>query len=259
MGLLSPQRLTKETPVKSPHSEQKKLLEIQKADSSIDRLRHRQKNLPEIAALAAANAERDGINARLATEVGAQEDAQSDLGRLESDAATVSARMQRDEGRLQHTSSVKDVTALEAELESLRNRTSALEEQQLDVMQAVEDASAVAASTRAESAALDERIAEITAQRQSALDEIAAEVGTLTGARSALAESLDAALLEAYETQRTKTGIGAALFRAGTCGGCTMTLTGQDLANVRAAAIDDVVRCPECNCIVVRTEESGLW
>ncbi|GAB2515679.1 hypothetical protein FB385_3230 [Paramicrobacterium agarici] len=249
----------KETYVKAPNSEQKKLLELQRSDSGIDRLRHRERNLPEDHALTEANAERDAITRRLATEVGAVEDAQADLARLESDAATVAARMQRDEQRLQQTSSVKDVAALEAELDSLRKRTSALEEQQLEVMQAVEDATVVADSTRAESSAISDRISEITAQRQSSLDEIAAEMGTLNGARTALAQSLDTALLEIYEKQRAKTGIGAALFRAGTCGGCTMTLTGQDLADVRAAAIDDVVRCPECNCIVVRTEESGLW
>ncbi|WP_166983688.1 zinc ribbon domain-containing protein [Paramicrobacterium fandaimingii] len=245
--------------MKAPNAEQKKLLELQQTDSSLDRLMHREKNLPESALLQEAAAERDGIVSRLATEVGAVEDAEADLGRLESDAATVSARMQRDDKRLQQTSSVKDVTALESELESLRGRTAVLEEQQLDVMQTVEDARGVADATRAEGVEIDARIADIRAQRQTALDDIAEQRGTLAGTRHVLTEKLDAELLEAYEKQRAKTGIGAALFRAGTCGGCTMSLTGQDLATIRAAALDDVVRCPECNCIVVRTEESGLW
>ncbi|WP_167131690.1 zinc ribbon domain-containing protein [Paramicrobacterium chengjingii] len=245
--------------MKAPNAEQKKLLELQQIDSTLDRLAHREKNLPENALLREAAAERDGIVSRLATEVGAVEDAEADLGRLESDAATVAARMERDEQRLQHTSSVKDVAALESELESLRGRTAVLEEQQLDVMQTVEDARGVADGTRAEGVEIDARITEIRSQIQTALDHIAAERGTLAGTRHALTEKLDTELLEAYEKQRAKTGIGAAHFRAGTCGGCTMSLTGQDLANVRAAALDDVVRCPECNCIVVRTEESGLW
>lgn len=245
--------------MKAPHSQQTKLLELQQIDSRVDQLRHREKNLPENTALSEATTERDTINARLATEVGAVEDAQTELGRLESDAATVATRQQRDEQRLQQTSSVKDVAALEAELESLKNRTSALEEQQLEAMQAVEDATSIADATRAEGAAVEQRISEITQARTAALDEISGELGTLAGARTALTESIQDDLLEVYEKQRAKSGIGAALFRRGTCGGCTMSLTGQDLADVRAAEIDDVVRCPECSCVVVRTEESGLW
>ena len=37
-----------------------------------------------------------------------------------------------------------------------------------------------------------------------------------------------------------------------------MVLAGTDLQAIRQAAEDAVVTCPECGCILVRTEESGL-
>ena len=37
-----------------------------------------------------------------------------------------------------------------------------------------------------------------------------------------------------------------------------MVLAGTDLQVLRQAAEDHVVTCPECGCILVRTEESGL-
>ena len=37
-----------------------------------------------------------------------------------------------------------------------------------------------------------------------------------------------------------------------------MVLAGTDLQAMRLAAEDAVVTCPECGCILVRTEESGL-
>ena len=37
-----------------------------------------------------------------------------------------------------------------------------------------------------------------------------------------------------------------------------MVLSGTDLHTLGQAAEDDVVTCPECGCILVRTEESGL-
>ena len=37
-----------------------------------------------------------------------------------------------------------------------------------------------------------------------------------------------------------------------------MVLSGIDVNTIRQAADDDVVSCPECGCILIRTEESGL-
>nr|WP_240949020.1 C4-type zinc ribbon domain-containing protein [Microbacterium sp. CFH 90308] len=37
-----------------------------------------------------------------------------------------------------------------------------------------------------------------------------------------------------------------------------MVLSGSDLNTLRHAAEDAVVTCPECGCILVRDEESGL-
>jgi hypothetical protein len=42
------------------------------------------------------------------------------------------------------------------------------------------------------------------------------------------------------------------------CEGCHIELSGSELAAVRAAAPDEVVRCDNCRRILVRTEDSGL-
>lgn len=247
------------TTVKASPSEQKKLLSLNEFDATLASLAHRERALPELAEIAAVGAERDAVVSRLASRVGELEDAQVELSRLESDAATVAARMKRDADRLQASSSAKDIAALEAEIESLTRRTAALEDQELVVMQRVEDAQAAVDAVRAEDGVLAERLAALAEAKEAALDAIAAERGTVTASRDILVSAVDPELLALYEAQRARTGVGAALFRAGTCGGCTMAMTGQDLADIRSAAADEVVRCPECGCIAVRTEESGLW
>ena len=75
--------------------------------------------------------------------------------------------------------------------------------------------------------------------------------------RSTLASSLPGDLLALYEKLAVR-GTGAALLRQRTCEGCRMVLAGTDLHALRQAADDDVVTCPECGCILVRTDESGL-
>src|SRR5690606_14729071 len=65
------------------------------------------------------------------------------------------------------------------------------------------------------------------------------------------------ALLADYERRAQRTA-GAALLRGGMCEGCRMMLSGTDMNQVRQAHEDAVLSCPECGCILVRTEESGL-
>ena len=46
--------------------------------------------------------------------------------------------------------------------------------------------------------------------------------------------------------------------RRGRCGGCRLDLMGNEIADVRAAPADEVLRHEECTRIMVRTAESGL-
>ena len=48
------------------------------------------------------------------------------------------------------------------------------------------------------------------------------------------------------------------MLRARECGGCRLTLDAHEIAEIRAKDEDEVVRCEECQRILVRTSESGL-
>ena len=245
--------------MKSSLAEQKKLLELQTIDSGLARVAHRERSLPETAEHSQVSAERTALSGRLAAELGVVEDAKTELGRLESDAGVVDARIARDTDRVTHTSSVKDVTALETELDSLYRRKNNLEDMELVVMERVEQAEAQLAATRDVDDDLQEKLADISRRRTAALDALSQERATFSADRGLLEHSISPELLALYEKLRTRGGTGAALFRAGTCGACTITLTGNELQKVRSAEIDDVLQCPECSAIMVRTEESGLW
>ena len=73
-----------------------------------------------------------------------------------------------------------------------------------------------------------------------------------------IAAAIPADLLKAYTKDLERSGIGAAELRHGRCTGCQLQLNPADLMGLRAAADDAVVRCEECNRILVRTSESGL-
>lgn len=193
----------------------------------------------------------------LTTLAGTRDDVRTELKRLESDVAVVEARRNRDAERLAASTNSKDAQALEHELESLARRQSDLEDAELDVMGRLEEAEAALA---AQQALLDTTTAEGSALTAQAKADVAAatELGAqLARDRAAVAEGVPPELLAEYARRATNSA-GAALLTRGTCEGCRILLPSTDLNGIRRAADDLVVSCPECGCILVRTEESGL-
>ena len=104
----------------------------------------------------------------------------------------------------------------------------------------------------------EERRAAAEARRDATYAEIDKEQEFRSASRGPLAADLPTDMVTLYDKIRTETGLGAALVRSGRCGGCRIELYGADLARVKSAPADEVVRCEECRRIMVRTAESGL-
>ncbi|MFY9712740.1 MAG: C4-type zinc ribbon domain-containing protein [Microbacterium sp.] len=188
---------------------------------------------------------------------GTREDARTELVRLESDVKVAEQRRARDAERLAASANSKEAQALEHELASLAKRLSDLEDAELDVMGRVEDADAAVA---AQQALIDATTAEGTQLTVQAKADVAAAtelIAQLGRDRAAVAAPVPADLLAEY-TRRAAKATGAALLTRGTCEGCRMVLSSTDLNDIRRAEPDAVIFCPECGCILVRTEESGL-
>ncbi len=188
---------------------------------------------------------------------GTREDARTELVRLESDVKMAEQRRARDAERLAASANSKEAQALEHELASLAKRLSDLEDAELDVMGRVEDADAAVA---AQQALIDATTAEGTQLTVQAKADVAAAtelIAQLGRDRAAVAAPVPADLLAEY-TRRAAKATGAALLTRGTCEGCRMVLSSTDLNDIRRAEPDAVIFCPECGCILVRTEESGL-
>jgi predicted nucleic acid-binding Zn-ribbon protein len=245
--------------VKASPAEQQELLRLQSLDTRLQQLAHRLGSLPQAAPLAELAGRDTTVRGTRAEAIGSLEDARTELRRLESDVAMVEARIARDGDRLQHTSSVKDVTALEAELASLARRLSDLEDQELAVMERVENAEGVLAGIDEERASIAAETTKLEAERDESAAGLATEREAAERDRVVVSGGVPADLLALYEQRRARgAGVGAALLRQRTCQGCNMTLTGSDLDTVRRSAPDDVLLCPECDRILVRTEESGI-
>lgn len=244
--------------LKAAPDDQALLLDLQALDTKLGQLDHRAKSLPQHAVLT-------GIAAELATarhaaleSTGAREDITAELSRLESDVQVVEARIARDTQRLEASSSVKDVAALEQELAALRKRRDDLEEIELTVMERLEEAETTSAAHAAAVDALVARQSEVEAERDAALAEIANERTHTAANRRTIEGKVPAELLALYEKQRSRYGFGASLLRFGVSSANGVKLLENELQVIRGLAPDDVYICPSSDAILVRTDESGL-
>ena len=244
--------------MKARPEDQLALLTLQERDNHITQLNHARKNIAEQTELAEVTASLREFSQSLIAAQGVLEDAKIELARIEDDVRVVDERIAKDKEREAGAASAKDLQALEAELASLATRKSNLEDIELVVMQSIEDAEVAVADVLVERDAVEARRAALAQAVTTREAEIDAELAAETAARTELAASLPADLVELYERQRARYGIGAALLTRRVTGGSGVELTSTDLDAVRAAAPDDVVICPDSSCILVRTNESGL-
>jgi predicted nucleic acid-binding Zn-ribbon protein len=243
--------------VNASPEQQRLLLDVADLDRRIQQAERARAQPANAARINELSAIRQAQLRELTALAGTRDDAVAELRRLEADVAVVEQRRARDAERLAAATSSKDAQAFESELASLARRTSDLEDQELEVMARVEEAEAAVAAQQKLIEATTAEGTELTKQAKAGIAAATTEGEHLARDRAAIVAGIDAALLADY-TRRAARTTGAALLRAGTCEGCRMMLSGIDLTTIRQAPADHVASCPECGCILVRTEESGL-
>lgn len=246
--------------MKASQDAQLRLLELADLDAELSRLDHRRRSLPELGEYQRIETR----DAQFGDELTALEAADSDLRReqvkAEADVDQVRSRVERDQTRLDagQVSSPRELENLQSEIASLARRQSDLEEIVLDVMERQETVERRRDSLTQERSTLARQRDEVAARRDAALGEIGGQTEKAESLRAGVAAEVPEDLLGLYDKLRTQHGVAAAALRAGRCEGCHLSLNTVDLARIRAAAPDEVLRCEECRRILVRTPESGL-
>jgi predicted nucleic acid-binding Zn-ribbon protein len=148
---------------------------------------------------------------------------------------------------------------MQQELVSLARRISELEDTELEVMEQLETAQQEQARLRERLAEIDERTVELTEARDAQAGETTAAMAAATDERKVTAQGVPDDLLSLYEKLRAqKGGVGAAALVRRRCTGCSLDLNAADLGAIAKASPDLVLRCEECDRILVRTAESGI-
>ncbi len=239
--------------MKASPSDQRQILDIQRHDLALTALAHKLATLPEIAALSAATVKSNNTrDLRIAAETELS-DVTRELKRAEGDVEQVVIRLQKDEARLNSgTGTPKELESLQHEVISLNARRSELEEVELEVMLRVDGIKSRIDELKALEATLATEIAELTDRKNVVSLALESESVQLKTERAVTVTSVDKEIYDLYEKVRSSGGSGAAALLGGQCLGCNLTINSIDLKRMLDSAEDEVIRCEECRCILVR-------
>jgi predicted nucleic acid-binding Zn-ribbon protein len=225
--------------------QQLSLLELASVDAELGRLAHRATHLAEQERFEAVQAE--------------HREANDQVNKFESEVDAVRQREDRDRSLLAGgNTDPKQLVELQHELETLERRQASLEDSLLEIMERREQMQNEQASQLSHIDELQSELSNVQATRDGALVELDQAKHRGVSRRDQLVSSLDPDLLAMYERQRARGGPGAGLLQARRCGACRIEIDKGELARIAAAPEDEVLRCPECGAILLRTKESGL-
>ena len=240
--------------MKASPSDQRSILDVAQFDQQANSLRHKAANLPEIAELATVTVKANNArDLRIAAETELN-DVKRELSRAEGDVEQIVTRITRDEARLNGGSaSPKELEQLQHEVGTLNARRAELEEVELEIMMRVDGIKERISVLSTEENELAAVIADLNIRKENALAAVHTELEGIEVDRKATTQSVGAEILALYEKIReANSGIGAAALAGNQCKGCNLTLNTIELQRIAGLGADEVVRCEECRCILVR-------
>lgn len=219
------------------------LLELQDHDKQIIRFSKEIEDIPARKAdieehVSDARAALDEANQKLKSETLAVKDLE---GEVDSTKEKIS-RLQQQEHEVKTN---EEYTAIQKELFSLKQRIMKSEDEELELMEAMERSKELVAEREGELRDQQEHIQEdldILDERMQELDE---RLETLKRERGELIEDIDPKWLARYErVLQHRGGMAIVEVSHGTCTGCNMALPPQTVQNVKHE--DDIVMCDYC-------------
>lgn len=236
-------------------AELEKLVELQKTDTNIRRLKKAIETAKERRATIEQEFEQHASSIR---EIQSRhETAQSERAKLESEIAQNKEYLERAERNLKHAQNQKEYETAMRETDALQKQIGTLETQVLEKMTEVEEAEKVLAERADEINSHESKRENAFAEFESQLTQDKTELAELSGKRGGVFDTLPKNLANVYDrlVQRSRDGIAVAEVVNGSCSACYIALRPHVQMEVRRG--DQIITCENCTRILfIQTESS---
>lgn len=223
-----------------------KLLELQKLDLSIERLAAEEQAIPQ--AIQTLETRLTGARTGLDAATAKADQIQKDRRAKERDLEETTQHIKKKQARLYEIKTNEEYTAVLKEVEALKQKSSKLEEEILELLEQGDVAAkAVAEAAKTFKSAEAVHQAE-RAEKEAELTKFRHELTSLTEARKGQSSRLDGELLRQYTRLMRSRGVAVVAVQEGSCSGCGIALTPQ--AHTEVKRNDRMFTCPSCNRIL---------
>lgn len=221
-------------------------LEILEIEDNIDKIRE---SLDELYGL------RDALLESLEAQKEQLDQTRSLMKAKQVDLEANDERLGASRAKINQVANTREYNALEKEIETLRKLRAQLEEEQLQLREAVDDFAADVKEKEAKLAGLQGQIDDEESEVGDQSADAEKRVAKLRTARDKIKKDLPKAAVRRYEFISTRRpGLVVVPARAGVCTGCNMMLPPQLFNDVQRG--DRILQCPNCQRIIFHEDEA---
>lgn len=223
-----------------------KLLELQKLDLAVTRLDGEAREVPQ--QIQALQARLAGAKAGLDQAKGKAEQLQKDRRAKERELDEATQNIKKKQARLFEIKTNEEYSAVLKEIESLKEKSSKLETEVLELLERADAVAKTVADAEKEFKAAEAFHLKERAEKEGQLAKLQQDLASLKEARKGQASRLDSSLLQQYARLAKTRGVAVVPVKDGSCTGCGIALTPQTYAEVRRN--DRMFTCSSCNRIL---------
>ena len=229
------------------------LLELQLVDTATDQLRFR---LPKLAEVIAETTARQAVTAWekrrvvIAAQIQSAEDSITDA---ETKSAAISKQRDRLEAQMKTVIALREAEALQHEIANLTAQRSALDDLELEALDAMAQGEAELAEHLAQEPVV--RDAAVNASQAATAARLAAqnELDRMAAQRVELRDGFTPDVIKMYDTMRGQhSGVAVAKLNGLRCEGCHLDLSRAEVDRMKTAPPEDLPECPNCGRLLVR-------
>ena len=231
------------------------LLQVQEKDSQILAANHEIKELPERKEIEATKRKIQELDQALKVKESEVHENNRTQKRLEDEVATVEERIENQKRKLYggEVIAIKELQALEMDIDSLKERQIAIEDQIIEVMELNEPIQNEIQNLSTQQEENKENEANLFKVLQEAIKKIELRINQIKVEIVHLTNDLPNELISEYESLRSRPGhVGIARLVNRTCNGCNLELPAVEVDRIKKLSEDSIINCEECGCILVR-------
>lgn len=235
--------------------EQRQLLDLQRLDLDIAKIRHTQKSHPSLQTLEALRNRQGDLQGAVVAARADLDDVNRQIAAVEAETEKVRTRRELQQTRLDEGKvPMRDMSAMEHEIRNMTERIGTLEAESMELMEQAEriEAMITAALANAEAIGADESAARTQMEADLAVSN--KELERLGEQRQQLVAKIPADLVDEYETLRTRLGSVVVIeVRDGRPVASPVEFSAVDLSRLGATPTDEVFIHEDSEMLVVRT------